>query len=138
MEQKNPKLGLGGPMPSLLIPHHVIIIVIVKIYLVGHRHSLRQQCNQKKSQKFKLETTVYKFFDSKIHKGYICGFDPKEGYRIKYQDGEGGSQNKPNQTKQHWHIHFQQLDSKECMQNTATPKKECQYHPIFQMVMEKQ
>jgi hypothetical protein len=55
-----------------------------------------------------LNTTVYKIFEDKIHKGYICEFDPKDSfYKIKYQDGdiEEGTEeeasrllNKPNQT----------------------------------------
>jgi hypothetical protein len=53
-------------------------------------------------------TTVYKIFEDKIHQGYICKFDPKEGYyTIKYRDGntEEGNEDeisrllkKPNQT----------------------------------------
>jgi hypothetical protein len=38
-----------------------------------------------------LNTTVYRIFcdDGTLHQGYICGFDPNEGYyRIKYQDGD--------------------------------------------------
>jgi hypothetical protein len=38
-----------------------------------------------------LNTTVYRIFcdDGTLHQGYICGFDPKEGYyKIKYQDGD--------------------------------------------------
>jgi hypothetical protein len=36
-----------------------------------------------------LNTTVYKIFEDKIHQGYICKFDPKDGfYKIKYQDGD--------------------------------------------------
>jgi hypothetical protein len=55
-----------------------------------------------------LNTTVYKIFEDKIHTGYICEFDPKDGfYTIKYQDGdiEEGTEDKisrllkkPNQT----------------------------------------
>jgi hypothetical protein len=61
-----------------------------------------------KTQKLKLNTTVYKIFEDKIHTGYICEFDPKDGfYKIKYQDGdiEEGTEEetsqllkKPNQT----------------------------------------
>jgi hypothetical protein len=61
-----------------------------------------------KIQKLKLNTTVYKIFEDKIHQGYICEFDPKDGfYKIKYQDGdiEEGTEEeinrllkKPNQT----------------------------------------
>jgi hypothetical protein len=36
-----------------------------------------------------LNTTVYKIFEDKIHTGYICEFDLKDGfYKIKYQDGD--------------------------------------------------
>jgi hypothetical protein len=36
-----------------------------------------------------LNTTFYKIFEDKIHTGYICEFDPKDGfYKIKYQDGD--------------------------------------------------
>jgi hypothetical protein len=36
-----------------------------------------------------MNTTVYKIFKDKIHQGYICKFDPKEGYyTIKYRDGD--------------------------------------------------
>jgi hypothetical protein len=42
-----------------------------------------------KPQKLKLNTTVYKIFEDKIHTGYICKFDPRDGfYKIKYQDGD--------------------------------------------------
>jgi hypothetical protein len=42
-----------------------------------------------KIQKLKLNTTVYKIFEDKIHTGYICEFDPKDGFcKIKYQDGD--------------------------------------------------
>jgi hypothetical protein len=42
-----------------------------------------------KTQKLKLNTTVYKIFEDKIHQDYICKFDPKDGfYNIKYQDGD--------------------------------------------------
>jgi hypothetical protein len=61
-----------------------------------------------KTQKLKLNTTVYKIFKDKIHQGYICKFDPKDGcYKINYQDGdieEGTKEEisrllkKPNQT----------------------------------------
>jgi hypothetical protein len=61
-----------------------------------------------KTQKLKLNTTVYKIFEDKIHTGYICKFDSKDGfYKIKYQDGdiEEGTEEeisrllkKPNQT----------------------------------------
>jgi hypothetical protein len=61
-----------------------------------------------KPQKLKLNTTVYEIFEDKIHTGYICEFDPRDGfYKIKYQDGdieEGTEQEisrllkKPNQT----------------------------------------
>jgi hypothetical protein len=52
--------------------------------------------------------TVYKIFEDKIHTGYICEFDRRDGfYKIKYQDGdiEEGTEEeisqllkKPNQT----------------------------------------
>jgi hypothetical protein len=55
-----------------------------------------------------LNATVYKIFEDKIHRGYICEFDQKDGfYKIKYQDGdtEEGTEEeirrvikKPNQT----------------------------------------
>jgi hypothetical protein len=55
-----------------------------------------------------LNTTIYKIFEDKIHNGYICKFDPRDGfYKIKYQDGdieEGTKEEisrllkKPNQT----------------------------------------
>jgi hypothetical protein len=55
-----------------------------------------------------LNTTVYKIFKDKIYTGYICEFDPRDGfYKIKYQDGdiEEGTEEeisrllkKPNQT----------------------------------------
>jgi hypothetical protein len=61
-----------------------------------------------KTQKLKLNMTVYKIFQDKIHTGYICEFDPKDGfYKIEYQDGdmEEGSEEEisqllkePNQT----------------------------------------
>jgi hypothetical protein len=61
-----------------------------------------------KTQKLRLNTTVYKIFEDEIHQGYICEFDPKDGfYKIKYQDGdiEEGTEEeisrllkKPNQT----------------------------------------
>jgi hypothetical protein len=61
-----------------------------------------------KAQKLKLNTTVFKIFEDKIHTGYICEFDSKDGfYNIKYQDGdiEKGTEEeisrllkKPNQT----------------------------------------
>jgi hypothetical protein len=61
-----------------------------------------------KPQKLKLNTTVYKIFEVKIHTGYICEFNSKDGfYKIKYQDGdiEEGTEEeisrllkKPNQT----------------------------------------
>jgi hypothetical protein len=42
-----------------------------------------------KPKKLKLNTTVYKIFEDKIHTGYTCKFDPKDGfYKIKYQDGD--------------------------------------------------
>jgi hypothetical protein len=42
-----------------------------------------------KTQRLKSNTTVYKIFEDKIHTGYICKFDPKDGfYKIKYQDGD--------------------------------------------------
>jgi hypothetical protein len=42
-----------------------------------------------KTQKLKLNTTVYKIFEDKIHTGYICEFDPRDGFsKIKYQDGD--------------------------------------------------
>jgi hypothetical protein len=33
-----------------------------------------------KTQKLKLNTTVYKVFEDEIHQGYICEFDPKDGF----------------------------------------------------------
>jgi hypothetical protein len=52
------------------------------------RRRLRQRIIRK-TQKLKLNTTVYKIFEDKIHQGYICEFDPKDGfYKIKYQDGD--------------------------------------------------
>jgi hypothetical protein len=61
-----------------------------------------------KTQKLKLNTTVYKILEDKIHTVYICEFDSKYGfYKIKYQDGdiEEGTEEeisrllkKPNQT----------------------------------------
>jgi hypothetical protein len=61
-----------------------------------------------KPQKLKLNRTVYKIFEDKIHTGYICEFDPRDGfYKIKYQDRdiEEGTEEeisrllkKPNQT----------------------------------------
>jgi hypothetical protein len=42
-----------------------------------------------KPKKHRLNTTVYKIFEDKIHQGYICKFDPEDGfYKIKYQDGD--------------------------------------------------
>jgi hypothetical protein len=42
-----------------------------------------------KPQKLKLNTTVYKIFEDNIHTGYICEFDPRDGfYKIQYQDGD--------------------------------------------------
>jgi hypothetical protein len=42
-----------------------------------------------KTQKLTLNTTVYKIFEDEIHTGYICEFDPRDGfYKIKYQDGD--------------------------------------------------
>jgi hypothetical protein len=71
------------------------------------RRRLRQRIIPK-TQKLELNTTVYKIFKEKIHQGYICEFDPKDGsYKIKYQDGdiEEGTEEeisrllkKPNQT----------------------------------------
>jgi hypothetical protein len=74
-------------------------------------NSLRQRLRKRiipKKQKLKLNTTVYKMFEDKIHTGYICEFDPRDGfYKIKYQDGdiEDGTKEeisrllkKPNQT----------------------------------------
>jgi hypothetical protein len=52
-----------------------------------NRRQLRKRMIPK--MKKKLNTTVYKIFEDKIHTGYICEFDPKDGfYRIKYQDGD--------------------------------------------------
>jgi hypothetical protein len=72
-----------------------------------NRRQLRKRIIPK-TQKLKLNTTVSKIFEDKIHQGYICGFDPKDGfYKIKYQDGdieEGTKEEisrllkKPNQT----------------------------------------
>jgi hypothetical protein len=53
----------------------------------GRRH-LRKRIIPK-TQKLKLNTTVYKIFEDKIHQGYICEFDTKDGfYKIGYQDGD--------------------------------------------------
>jgi hypothetical protein len=55
---------------------------------IGRR--LRTRATQKK-QAHKMNTTVYRIFcdDGTLHRGYICGFDTKEGYyKIKYQDGD--------------------------------------------------
>jgi hypothetical protein len=72
-----------------------------------NRRQLRKRIIPK-PQKLKLNTTVYKIFEDKIHTGYICEFDPRDGfYKIKYQDGdiEEGTEEKisrllkkPNQT----------------------------------------
>jgi hypothetical protein len=102
----------------------VIIIIIININVVDNvttgeknseenseENSPRRQLRKRiipKPQKLKLNTTVYKIFEDKIHTGYICKFDPKDGYyTIKYQDGdieEGAKEEirrllkKPNQT----------------------------------------
>jgi hypothetical protein len=60
------------------------------------REENSQQCqqlrtrNKETKQKHKLTTTVYKIFEGgTTHQGYICSFDPKEGfYMIKYRDGD--------------------------------------------------
>jgi hypothetical protein len=53
-----------------------------------NRRQLRKRILPK-TQKLKLNTTVYKIFEDKIRTGYICEFDPKDGfYKIKYQDGD--------------------------------------------------
>jgi hypothetical protein len=42
-----------------------------------------------KTQQLILNTTVYRIFEDKIHTGYICEFDQKDGfYKIKYQVGD--------------------------------------------------
>jgi hypothetical protein len=83
----------------------VIIIIIININVVDNvttgeknseenseENSPRRQLRKRiipKPQKLKLNTTVYKIFEDKIHTGYICKFDPKDGfYKIKYQDGD--------------------------------------------------
>ena len=42
-----------------------------------------------KTQKYQLNTTVYKIFEDKIHQGSLSKFDPKEGFHtIQYKDGD--------------------------------------------------
>lgn len=43
---------------------------------------------QRKKQNYSRGTTVYKLFDNKYHREYICNFDNKEGYhKVRYEDG---------------------------------------------------
>jgi hypothetical protein len=93
-----------------------------------------------KTQKLKLNTTVYKIFEDKIHTGYICKFDLKDGfYKIKYQDGdiEEGTEEeisrllkKPNQTAWKQAL-YQLLYLKEHMPSTVKQRRKCRYDHIF-------
>jgi hypothetical protein len=100
-----------------------------------------------KTQKVKLNTTVYKIFEDKIHQGYICEFDPKDGfYKIKYQDGdiEEGTEEEisqlllRNRTKQHGNRHYQLPHLRERMPSTVKQRRECRYDHIFLTDTEKQ
>jgi hypothetical protein len=107
-----------------------------------NRRQLRKRIIPK-TQKLTLNTTIYKIFEDKIHTGYICEFDPRDGfYKIKYQDGdiEEGTEEeisrllkKPNQTA--WK---QALYLKEHTPSTVKQRRKCQYDRIFRMDMEKQ
>jgi hypothetical protein len=90
-----------------------------------HTNPNRRQLRRRiipKTQKMKLNTTVYKIFEDKIHTGYICEFDPRDGfYKIKYQDGdiEEGTEEEISRTKQHGSKHYQLLYLKEHTPSTV-------------------